>query len=285
MKPETFTASIEKGQDKLYISSNNTISYRNGAFVKLSTNDVFYRAESLEDLNIRRKFSIFKGEIFVKGNFTHKLFRNDLAKITFEEHEAESADFLESEIQDLKEEEFFAQGGITSSSAENLTGKYASIILEMSENKPKLKISEKGKYILPPPNPVSLMNENGKIIKANLSFDICAHASIIERDIVDVNFIGEGSILKLSYPLPHGVKEGEITVSKQQLTLDKIYHGDTLDGEVCQMTFDYSPVSGIPLLPPNSIDPQSAYNKAIEIIDQKFQDLEKRIQKLESINY
>ena len=288
MKPETFLGSIEKGQDKLYISSTRTIMCVNGAFVKLADNDIFYRAESLEDLNIKRKFSVFKEALFVKGNFVHQLFRNDITSITFTEYEAETVKFLDSSIENLKEgDRFFAQGGVPSSSSENLTGKYAEVKIEKIDKKdqPTLTIVDKGKYIIAPSNPVSLMNSEGQIINAEIEFDSSPNASILERDITDVEFTGEGTKINLSYPLPDGVKEGEIVVTKQVLNLNKIYYGETLDAELCQVTFDYSPVNGIPLLPPNSIDPQSTYNEAVEIIDRKLQTLEDRVKKLESINY
>jgi hypothetical protein len=129
------------------------------------------------------------------------------------------------------------------------------------------------------------MDSQGKTINAEIEFDTSPNASILERDITDVEFTGEGTKINISYPLPDGVKEGEIVIVKQALNLNRKYNGETLDAELCQITFDYSPVNGIPLLPPNSIDPQSTYNEAVGIIDQKFQLLEKRLKKLESLNY
>jgi len=51
------------------------------------------------------------------------------------------------------------------------------------------------------------------------------------------------------------------------------------------MTFDFSPVNGIPLLPPNSIDPHATYNEAIKIIEDKFSKLEERMLNLENRKY
>jgi len=287
MKPETFFGSIEKGKDKLYVSSTRTIACVNGAFVKLANNDIFYRAESLEELNIKRKFSIFKESLLIKGNFVHKLFVNDMVSVTFPEYEAESVKFVSSPLSNITEDEtFFAQGGVPSSSPSNLTGKYAEIkIKNIDSGTPTLTIVDAGKYIIPPTNPVTLMNEEGTTINADIEFDLSSNASILERDITDVEFNGERTAINLSYPIPDGVKEGEIVVSKQAVNLNKTYNGETLDAELCQITFDYSPISGIPLLPPNSIDPQSTYNEAVEIIDRKFRLLEERVKKLETLNY
>ena len=54
---------------------------------------------------------------------------------------------------------------------------------------------------------------------------------------------------------------------------------------MCQITFDYSPINSIPLLPPNSIDPQTTYNEAVIIIENKFHELDKRLTRMEQMNF
>ena len=89
----------------------------------------------------------------------------------------------------------------------------------------------------------------------------------------------------MSYPLPKGVKQGEILISKQIILLDKEYSSSSFENEPCEITFDYTPVNGIPLLPPQSIDPQTSYNEAVKIIDAKLSELDKRITRIENMNY
>ena len=85
MKPEIFQASIEKGSNKLYLESDRNVATRNGAFIKLGPNDIFYRVESSEKINIKRKFTFDSQHLVIKGNFDYRLFMGDNAKITFEE--------------------------------------------------------------------------------------------------------------------------------------------------------------------------------------------------------
>jgi hypothetical protein len=289
MKPEIFQASIEKGSNKLYLESGRDVATRNGAFIKLGPNDIFYRVESSEKINIKRKFTFDSQHLIVKGNFDYRLFMGDNAKITFEEFEAVSA----GEIKDQSGkynigQKIYAQGGITSSFSGNLTGEYAELeVKQVDEDGQilKLELTKPGLYIKPPENPVNVMDEEGQTIEVEMEFDSSSHSSIIDREFLFVENSGQNTNIRISYPLPEGVTHGEMVVSKQVILLDKPYSDESFENEICQITFDYSPVSSMPLLPPNSIDPQSTYNEAILIIEKKFQNLEKRITRMENMNF
>ena len=289
MKPEIFEASIEKGSNKLYVISNRQVGVRNGAFIKLGINDIFYRAENSETINLKRKFTTQDKVLTIKGNYNYKLISGDLLKINYDEYEAIAVSDIEPHSDKYSVgQKIYAQGGTTSSSAKNVTGEYTELEVEKVNDKGQvlaLLISKPGKYITPPESPVEIMNEEGKIIKAAIEFDYSSESSVVERDLTFVE--GESATTKLgiAYALPSAIKEGELALSKQVIYLDKAYASESLDGETCQITFDYSPVNGIPLLPPNSIDPQSTYNEAVKIIDQKFLEFEKRIKNLENRNY
>ena len=289
MKPEIFEASIEKGSDKLYVISNRQVGVKNGAFIKLGINDIFYRAENTETLNLKRKFTAEDKTLTIKGNYNYKLISSDSLNISFDEYEAVAVSAIEPHSEKYTVgQKIYVQGGTTSSSAENVTGEYTELEVEKTDSEGQvlsLIISKPGKYISPPSSPVEIMSEEGKIIKAKIEFDYSAETSLVQRHLTFVEGSGNETKLGIAYALPKEVKEGEFTLSKQIIYLDKPYASESLDGETCQITFDFSPVNGIPLLPPNSIDPQSTYNEAVKIIDQKFLDLEKRIKNLENRSY
>lgn len=289
MKPEIFEASVEKGSNKLYVISARQVGIRNGAFIKLGINDIFYRVEDSEIINFKRKFEVHNKVLTIKGNYNYKLISGDSLSINFNEYESVSISNIEPHTHKYSVgQKIYAQGGISSSSSENVTGEYTELEVKKINDKKQiisLIISKPGRYITPPENPVEIMNEEGKIIKADIEFDYSSESSLLQRDVTFVEGKASHTTLGISYPLPNGVKEGEFTLSKQVIYLDKPYSSESLDGETCQITFDFSPVNGIPLLPPNSIDPQSTYNEAVKIIDQKFQEFEKRIKGLENRNY
>ncbi len=289
MKPETFEASIEKGSNKLYLRSSFEVAVRNGAFIKLGSNDVFYKTESAEKINIKRKFSANGAQLTIKGNFDHKLFMGDSAKISFEEFEAINLEKIIDQTGTYKAgEKLYGQGGITSSSNGNVTGEYAEAeVKKIDENGKILELSltSPGLYICQPGSPVEFMNEEGNTVKVETEFDYSSQSSLIERDFSFVESDGKETSITLTYPLPKGVTNGEFIVSKQVISLNKNYDDESFENELCQITFDYSPVNGIPLLPPNSIDPQTTYNEAVIIIENKLQELDKRLTRMEQMNF
>ena len=174
MKPEIFQASLERGSNKLYVQSNKQVAIRNGAFIKLGANDIFYRAESTETVNIKRKFTYSGETLTVKGNYQFKLAKGDIAQISFDEYEAVNAELIEgNEYEYSLDELFYAQGGSPSSSSGNLTGEYTELkVVKIKEDKSIdcIQITKPGLYIHPPQNPVEALEENGKKLKVNFNF-------------------------------------------------------------------------------------------------------------------
>ena len=289
MKPEIFKASGERGTNKLYTLCHKKVLTENGAFIKIGENNIFYRVESCEDITIKRKFTVENGKIILKGNFDFKISEGDILKLYITEYEAVSFGEIKPHKDHFVEgEKIYAQGGITSSSQENLTGEYVSF--EVAEvngegNITELVMVDSGRYLTPPESPVKVMNQDEKIIEVDIEFDTSTQTLSLEREVSIIDGGPLRTEISLSYNLPLSVREGELLVSKQIIYLDKPYSAESFESEPCQITFDFSPVNGIPLLPPNALDPAATYNKAVEIIDTRLSDIEARLAKLEKVNF
>ena len=288
MNHEVFEGSIKKGTNKLYITTERQVIAKNGAFVKIAGNEIFYRVENIETINLKKKFDSRGKSLVVKGDFTYKIAPNDIINLSFQEYEAVSFSNLKTNESAYKVgEKIYAQGGSPSSNNTNLTGQYTEFTVQSIDDEGKilkLKMTRPGKYILPPSNPVSIMNQDGNVVYVDLQFEESPEQSILERQITYVENKEGSTSLGILYPIPQIVEEGELTLRKQILLLDKPYAGESIDGKICEMTFDFSPLNGIPLLPPASLDPHATFNEAIRVIEQKFLDLEKRISNLENRN-
>ena len=288
MKPEVFEGSIQKGTNQLYITTERQVIAKNGAFVKIAGNEIFYRVENIETINLKKKFDSRGKSLVVKGDFTYKIAPNDIINLSFQEYEAVSFSNLKTNESAYKVgEKIYAQGGSPSSNNTNLTGQYTEFTVQSIDDEGKilkLKMTRPGKYILPPSNPVSIMNQDGNVVYVDLQFEESPEQSILERQITYVENKEGSTSLGILYPIPQIVEEGELTLRNQILLLDKPYAGESIDGKICEMTFDFSPLNGIPLLPPASLDPHATFNEAIRVIEQKFLDLEKRISNLENRN-
>ena len=288
MKPEVFEGSIQKGTNQLYITTETQVIAKNGAFDKIAGNEIFYRVENIETINLKKKFDSRGKSLVVKGDFTYKIASNDIINLSFQEYEAVSFSNLKTNESAYKVgEKIYAQGGSPSSNNTNLTGQYTEFTVQSIDDEGKilkLKMTRPGKYILPPSNPVSIMNQDGNVVYVDLQFEESPEQSILERQITYVENKEGSTSLGILYPIPQIVEEGELTLREQILLLDKPYAGESIDGKICEMTFDFSPLNGIPLLPPASLDPHATFNEAIRVIEQKFLDLEKRISNLENRN-
>tara|TARA_R110002020_G_scaffold397416_1_gene607555 strand:+ start:16134 stop:17021 length:888 start_codon:yes stop_codon:yes gene_type:complete len=294
MKPEFFHGSVEKGSNKLYTESNRQIIAQHGAFIKIGSNDIFYRVESIEDLHIKRKFTTQGKHITIKGNYQYRLSPDDVIKIYFDEYEAvETGEIITPTDKQFGGysigQKIYAQGGIASTSSSNITGESVELeVTKVDENEKilNIEISRPGKYITPPKNPIKFMNEEGEEIEINIEFDLSSDSSVAERSLIKVNNDKEKTLIEMAYPLPQGIKEGEFFVSKQIIFLDKRYSHDSVTHQPCQIISDRSPIGGLPLIP-QAISPTAAistYNKSMEMLDARLQEIEVRLTRVENRN-
>lgn len=294
MKPEFFHGSVEKGSNKLYTETGRQIVAKNGSFIKIGSNDIFYRVESIEDLHIKRKFTAHGKHITIKGNYQYKLSPDDVVKIYFDEYEAVETKGIITLIDDQFGgysigQRIYAQGGLASTSANDVTGESVELeVTKVDENGKvlDLEISRPGKYIEPPKSPVKFMNEEGEELEINTEFDLSSSSSVIERSFININNEKEKTIIEMAYPLPEGIKEGEFVTSKQIIFLDKRYSHDSINSQPCQIISNRSPIGGLPLIP-QAISPTAAistYNKAMEMLDTRLQEIEVRLVRIENRN-
>ena len=85
MKPETFSASIQNDSDRLYLNSNRHVVVKNGGMVIIDGKEVTYQAEKTETINLKKKFTNVDNLLKVKGDFSYKIFLEDVDNITFDE--------------------------------------------------------------------------------------------------------------------------------------------------------------------------------------------------------
>jgi hypothetical protein len=89
------------------------------------------------------------------------------------------------------------------------------------------------------------------------------------------------STIRLSYKLPLGVEAGEMMLTKQVIFIDREYNFEDCYCKVCTITKDFSPKNRLPLMAPNTPNAHTIYNHAIEMLEQKFSQIENRIKDLE----
>ena len=289
MKTEIFNASIKTGSRELYTTANSSrVTAPHGAFIKISSNETSYKIEDLKSLTIKRGFEALTPSIIrIKGNFDHKINPEDEASIYHDKYEASSVEkILEQEGSYEIGEILYCQGGIVSSSTEDLTGKMCELKVTKTNEEGKvsqIKINEPGVYSKIPLSPVTATNEKEKPITLNLSFDVLDNSSLADRTIASVKSSITHTDIVLSYELPEGVEKGEIIITKQIIILDREYSHQDVYAQTCSIIKDFSPSNKFPLMAPNSPTAHTIFNIAIEMIEQKFKTIEERLKQLEKI--
>ena len=284
MHSTSFSGTIKNGSKKLYSSTNFLVVVPNGSYVKVGKNEVFYQAESSRKFTLKKKFKSHLDHIILKGDYSSQISRGDSAKLYFSEKELVHVnDIVRNKKDSVFGETFTIEGGDLSRSQDNLAGAPAQIKVTAVDAKKQIQeflIYEGGGYLTPPENPATATNESGQKIKVNLEFDEAAENSVFERDFTSVEFENGTTTLRMSYQFPRAITAGEMILSKTEITLERQYEGSTVFNAPCQTSSDFSPIHNIPLMPPNCIAPHAIYNKAIETIDKRFQDIDREIARL-----
>jgi hypothetical protein len=284
MHSTAFSGSVKNGSRELYASTNFSVTAPNGCYIKIGNNEIFYQAESYRTLSLKKKFKAFGDRIVIKGDYSSQISEGDSAKLYFPEKELVHVKKIKVNKKDsIFGEIFTLKGGSLSSSQQNLTGSAAKIKVTAVNKEKEIKetlIYEGGGYLTPPENPVTAVNESGHEIQVELEFDDAAESGTFERDFRLVSFKDGATTLDMSYVLPKPISEGEMILSKTVILLEKEYRGKTVVNAPCQTSSDFSPINNIPLMPPNCIAPHAVYNKAIEVIDKRLQEINLEIAKL-----
>ena len=288
MKSQSFLGSVNTGFKELYVSTNQEISAKNGDFIKIGDNEVLYQIESSKPLNLKIKYKCRGNYITIKGDYKFKISKGDSAKLYFDEFKAVHVLRVKGDSRKYTfGEKFYAQGGVPSSSRENLTGEYTELSVTAINKKGRIQsveISKGGKYLAPPDNPITARDKEGNPIEVDLEFDRSSESSLFERDFKKIEYKSGETYLYLSYPFPPEIKEGELFLSKKIVLLNKEYGTYPQEGVPCQTMSDYSPINKIPLVPPNAVAPHAIYNRAVIVVDQRLLEIEKRLTRLENRN-
>jgi len=140
MKPETFSASIQNDSDRLYLNSNRHVVVKNGGIVIIDGKEVTYQAEKTETINLKKKFTNVDNLLRVKGDFSYKIFLEDVVNITFDEYQLESWEYASENKTSGYEvgQKLYAQKGVTSSDPSNVTGSYAELTVKKVDDTGKI---------------------------------------------------------------------------------------------------------------------------------------------------
>jgi len=284
------TGSIKKNTNRLISTSfSDWSSVRDGTFIKFDGDSHFYTASHTEKRTFLKDYFVLQPSILqIKEDCGVNINEGDTLNISFKEYELVSLYKIISSGKGYRVGDHITIGeGTASLSIVDHT--LNSTVLEISKIGAEGEIVEvniinRGKYIDPPNNVVSLKGGIGSGASAEVSYKLADHRTFIERDVQSIEFKEGATLIYLIYPLPSGIKEGKLSIEKWEIILTTPLKGENKINHSFQITRDFTPNYGFPLIAKNALNQEMFINHILGVLDQRIAGLEERIKDLENKN-
>tara|TARA_R110000772_G_scaffold249530_3_gene364022 strand:- start:4213 stop:5085 length:873 start_codon:yes stop_codon:yes gene_type:complete len=283
----TNTVSVVKGSNKIISSSeDNWNGLKKGSSIRIAKDQVFYEVASIEKIMPVESFSKSGQDHIVSIPIEDvQLFQtNDQVKLSYKEYGVSTI------IKVLSPGKGFSQGDILTTNLGNPsfdteTGmasvlKFKVISCEGGKIK-NVSIESPGKYLNVPDSVIEIAGGTGKGAIFELGYKVLNVRSFVERQIAGVGNDVNKAHLVLNMDLPRGVSDGKISTEKWKITLSSNYAGETNLSTGYEIVKDFAPHSTIPLMSPNSSNPDMVYNLGMRRIAKRLYDLEQKFKNLE----
>ncbi len=278
-----FTVSIQNNSNKIIGSSEEKFSgIGKGNLIKIGNEGILYTIADKEKFSYIKSFNVVDTKtILIEENIGINLQKGDSINISYKEYELMMIyEIINKGVGYNVGDELKTIGGVLNIDITN--GHFNCTILKINEINndggiEKVEIIEKGKYILPPINPISFNSDNGSNGQIELKYKECDNRTVIERTIQDINIKDNKTYLYLNYSLPPNIKNGKIYVEKHVLVLDSNYLGSTENNISYELFRNFTPHLRMPLLLKNSLSPDVILNKALIMIDEELHQIKNKI--------
>ncbi len=286
MKTNTGSASIIHGTNKLISSSHSDFStIRAGSFIKFTKDTNHYIAGQISPLFFLVEFKkIGDRQIEINGDTGININIFDSVTISFKEWEIQSVINLTNPGKGYNQGDILIlDGGKSYINVQDNLRQFGKIKVEsVDENGSinRFSVVEKGRYSEIPNGLVKLLGGKGENAEANILFKNCDNRVVLERDVENVQFDGQKTIITLTYNIPPEIELGKVGVNKYGMILTSNYEEQTKINEKYEITRDFTPYLGLPLLTKGSLTPDLVINQIAILIDKKFKDQDEKIAKM-----
>lgn len=283
-----FTISVEENSNKIIGSSEEKfIGIRPGSLIKVNNEQTLYTILNKESSFYIKSFNLLDPKtLIIDDNIGVNLQIGDNIQISYKEYEAILVlDILSGGQGYNKDSELKIRGGDLSIDISNGIGDNSILKATEVDGLGAIKqvgIKNKGRYLTPPKNPVEVYSDNGLGATFELKYNECNNRNILERNIVNINFKENETLITVNYSLPLNLKQGKLSVEKNYLILESQYLGKTQSNTSYQIFRDFTPNFNLSLMSNNSLSPAPIYNRSMQILDSKIQELEDKIKVLEN---
>lgn len=285
MKNFGFTVNIDNNSNAIIGHSEAEWKHiRNNSLISIDNEPTFYTIGRVEPLNFIADFIVSNNNLVIPGNHEHYFIYDDILTISYKEYELlailevvnKGANYHQGDILSL-------DGGIVSMNIVDNTS-HATLLRveEVSADGQinKLSVIHKGIYLQFPNKVNKLKGGHGQGAEISVESSLINDRKMIERQVIAAENEEAVTKIQINFPLPASVTQGKVSVSKYIGYLTSTYVGPTKRDVPYNITRDFSPVLGLPLLVKGSNKIEETFNYTILKLEQKIRELESKITSL-----
>jgi hypothetical protein len=282
-----FTISVQENTNKIISSSEEKFAgIRPGSLIKIDNDNILYTILNQESYFYIKPFTLSGPKtLIIDDDIGINLQIGDSIQISFKEYELILINDIINEGQAYEKDTTLniCGGELIMDISNGVSDPSLLKIVEIDEDGKikKVGIKNKGRYLDPPSNPVKTSCDNGLNAEFNLKYNECDNRTILERNIININYQSNKSFITLDYSLPLNLKQGKLSCQKSFLIIDRNYLDKTKRNVPYNIYKDFTPNISIPTMSNNTLSFSTIFNKSAHIIDSKFKELEDRINILE----
>ena len=284
-----YLASIQKGSSRIVgESQNDWQTIRPGSLLRFQDDSVPYTISNTNEFFYIKNFRTEDGlNLKIEEDTGINLMTNDTLTITYKEYQAINISNIIEGGKDHQEGDLLVcqNGEMSVDVTTNASSLVQLRVNEVSEagTIESVTIVHPGKYLSSQGESIFHGRGQGEV-KIALIFELITERLTSEREISKISLSDGKSNIKLSYQLPIGVKEGKLSVKKQELLLNAPYTNDSKSEKICNITRDFTEHSKFPVVSPSSqsalMNLEVAYNDLVVKLDKRIFELNDEVEEL-----
>jgi hypothetical protein len=281
-KPIQFLANVTKNSNRITVDSNTELlNLKSNSLIRVGDSDYFYSIRKIEEIRVVKDFTVVDSFNIKIEDYKNVFVKNDSIDLSTKQYEIQTISQIHpGDINFERNELLGVEGGNPIISS--FDGQSQEAKLRYLDPTNLFHIFEKGKYIVPPENPVRIYSsQSSNFVLMDLVFKESDERKIHDRIITKITKpTHQDAILTLDSPLDAHIKLGKISTRKYQLVLTEAFEEATQNNVLCTINSDFTPYLGLPFVSKNSLSHEVLQNRAFIILDEKIKELSQEIAQL-----
>lgn len=285
MKQFGFSASIHENNN--FAISHGDAHWgqiRPNSSIRFGDDDIFYSAIKTEELFYIKDCIVQNGnELIVEDNATINLLHGDTLDISYKEYELFDVSVINGGTNYKQGNLLSVSGGLSPINPVDGLQKISTLSIDevgSAGQVIKISIKNRGKYTVQPEENSKVNGGFGTGLELKLNYRLCPERAIMEREIESIVHNANNSVIKIVYPLPEGINDAKLSVTKWKLYLDRNYVGKTKLNTNYQIIRDVTPNYGFPLITDGSFSIEKLISRFAMMADSKIKELQDKIDNL-----